>query len=48
MTSAGHSTEEPRSVRNRKANEKAKPDWERMLECMEKTAQQEDCSEEQG
>ncbi len=46
--SIGHSTEESRSVRNRKAQENAKSDWERMLECMEKTAQQEDCPEEKG
>ncbi len=43
--SAGRSTEEPRPPGNRKAHEKAEADWERMLECMEKATQQEDCSE---
>ncbi len=41
--SAGRSTEEPRPARNRRTHDKAKPDWERMLECMEKAARQEDC-----
>ncbi len=44
--SVGHSTEEPRPARNRKAHEMAKPAWERMLDCMEKAARQEDCPEE--
>ena len=44
--SLGRSTEEPRPARNRKAHEKTKSDWERMLECMEKAARQEDCLEE--
>ncbi len=44
--SLGHSTEEHRPVRNRKAHEQAKSDWERMLDCMEKAARQEDCPEE--
>ncbi len=42
----GHSTEEPRLTRNRKTHEKAKSDWERMLEGVEKAARQEDCLEE--
>jgi hypothetical protein len=41
--SLGRSTVQPRPVRNRKAHEKAKSDWERMLECVEKAARQEDC-----
>ncbi len=45
--SLGRSTEEPRSTRSRKAHEKTKSDWERMLDCMEKAARQEDCYEEQ-
>ncbi len=45
--SPGRSTEEPRPARDRKAREKAKPDWERMLECMEKAARHEDCAEEE-
>ncbi len=44
--SPGRSTDEPRAPRNRKVHEKAKPDWERMLECMEKAARREDCPEE--
>ncbi len=44
--SLGRSTEEPRLSRNRKAQEKTKSDWERMLECMEKAARQEECPEE--
>ncbi len=42
----GRSTEGPRRPRNRKTHEKAKSDWERMLECMEKAARLEDCPEE--
>ncbi len=44
--SLGRSAEDPRPDRNRKAHEKAKSDWERMLECMEKAARQEDCPED--
>ena len=44
--SLGPSTEEPRPARNRKAHEKAKSDWEQMLDCMEKASRQEDCPEE--
>ncbi len=44
--SLGRSTKVPRPTRNRKAREKAKSDWERMLECMEKTARLEECHEE--
>ncbi len=44
--SLGRSSKEPRSAWNRKAHEKAKSDWERMLDCMEKAARQEDCPEE--
>ncbi len=41
----GHSIEESRPVRIRKPHEKAKSDWERVLDCMEKAARQEDCRE---
>ncbi len=46
--SLGRSTEERRPPRDRKAHEKAKSDWERMLECTEKAARQEDCPGEEG
>ncbi len=42
------STEEPHPPRVRKALEKAKSEWERMLECMEMAVRQEDCPEEKG
>ncbi len=44
--SLGRLAEESRPVRNRKAHDVAKSDWERMLECMEKAARREECPEE--
>ncbi len=45
--SIGPSTEDPRR-RDRKAHEKTKSDWERMLECMERAARKEDCDEKEA